>query len=280
MGAGLAFIALGPERRHIVGARNGVIHERPAHGLPASVIGASLEKRLPDPLGEPAVDLGLDDHRIDDGADIVHRPKSDDFGAAGVGVDLDLAEMRAVAEGKARRIVNRGLLQAGLERFERKIMRHVSRLRDRRERDTPVGTGHEECAAAEVDIARGRLEQVTSDQLSFGDDLVGSAIERAAADRDRSRAKSAGAVGYRIGIALDHLDVLDRNPKSRGEDLSKRGGVTLAVIVGSEHRPHGAVGFDPDRCRLIEADTSTQRAGKTRRRDPRGLDVAGHADPA
>src|SRR5436190_8699136 len=110
MGAGLAFIALGPERRHIVGAHYGVIHERPADGLPTAVIGASLEKRLPDSLSEPTVDLGLDDHRIDDGADIVHRPKGDDFGAASVGVDLDLAEMRAVAEGKARRIVNRGLL--------------------------------------------------------------------------------------------------------------------------------------------------------------------------
>jgi hypothetical protein len=56
--------------------------------------------------------------------------------------------------------------------------------------------------------------------------------------------------------------------------------VTLAVVVGSEHRPHGAVRLDTYGCSLIEADAGAQRASKTRRGDARGLDIAGHADPA
>jgi len=211
VGAGLAFVALGDERRQIVRARHRIVHERPADRLAAAIIGATLQQRLADALGEPAVDLGLDDHRVDDGADVVDAPKPDDLDAAGVRIDLELADMRPVAEGEARRIVDRGLLQAGLDGLERKVVRHVSRLGDRCKGYAPVGAGDDECAISEIDVARGRLEQMGCDQLAFGDDLIGGTIERAAADRDRARAESAGAVRYRIGVAFDHLDFFDRH---------------------------------------------------------------------
>src|ERR1700747_1139483 len=167
---------------------------RAPHELAAAVVGAMLEQRLADALGEAAVDLALDDHRIDDGADVIDAPETDDLDAAGVRIDLELTDMRAVAEGEARRIVDRGLLQAGLDGLERKVVRYVSRSRHRRERHAPVGAGNDEGAIGEIDVARGRLEQVGRDQLALGDDLVGGAIERAAADRDRARAERAGAV--------------------------------------------------------------------------------------
>src|SRR6516225_7251795 len=123
-----------------------------------------LEHRLADALGETAVDLALDDHRIDDGADVVDAPETDDLDAAVVRIDLELTEMRAVAEGEARRIVDRGLLQAGLEGLEREVVRYVSRARHRGERHAPVGAGNDEGAIGEIDVARGRLEQVGRDQ--------------------------------------------------------------------------------------------------------------------
>ena len=67
------------------------------------------------------MDLALDDHRVDDGADVVDAPEADDLDAAGLRIDLELAHMGAVAEGEARRIVDRGLLQPRLERLERKL---------------------------------------------------------------------------------------------------------------------------------------------------------------
>src|SRR5260370_11934452 len=111
----------------MVRARHGVVHERAAHELAAAVVGATLEQRLADALGEAAVDLALDDHRIDDGADVVDAPETDDLHAAGVRIDLELTDMRAVAEGEARRILDRGLLPPGVAGLDRKVVRHVSR---------------------------------------------------------------------------------------------------------------------------------------------------------
>ena len=37
--------------------------------------------------------LALDDHRVDDAAEIVGRDELDDVGLAGVGIDLDLADV-------------------------------------------------------------------------------------------------------------------------------------------------------------------------------------------
>src|SRR5262249_36047368 len=104
VGAGLALVAFGDEQGQTVRARPRVVHERAGDELAAAVVGATLEQRLADALGEAAVDLALDDHRIDDGADVVDAPETDDLDAAGVRIDLELADMRPVAEGEARRI--------------------------------------------------------------------------------------------------------------------------------------------------------------------------------
>src|SRR5262249_26236257 len=113
VGAGLALVTFGGERRQIVRARYRVIHERAADELAAAVVGATLEQRLADALREAAVDLALDDHRVDNGADVVDAPESDDLDAAGVRIDLELTGMRAVAEGEARRIVDPVSCQPG-----------------------------------------------------------------------------------------------------------------------------------------------------------------------
>src|SRR5262249_39631776 len=91
-------------------------------------------------------------------------------------------------------------------------------------------------------------------------------------------AESAGAVRHRVGVALNHLDFLDRHAESRRQDLSERRGVSLAVIVGSEHGAHRAIGLDADGCGFIEAYARAERACKARPRNAGGLDVAGHAD--
>jgi hypothetical protein len=52
-----------------------------------------LEQRLADALRDAAMDLALDDHRIDDGAEIVDRTQRSIRRDAGVGIDLDLADV-------------------------------------------------------------------------------------------------------------------------------------------------------------------------------------------
>jgi len=74
-----------------------------------------LEQRLADALGDAAVDLALDDHRIDHRAEIVDRRPGSDLGVAGLGIDLDLADMTAGREGEIGRIVERALFQSRLD---------------------------------------------------------------------------------------------------------------------------------------------------------------------
>ena len=66
------------ERRQVVGARHGVVHERRGHELAAEVVDRAFEQRLADALGKAAMDLALDDHRVDQPAEIVRRDEVDE----------------------------------------------------------------------------------------------------------------------------------------------------------------------------------------------------------
>ena len=57
---------------------------------------AVLEQRLTDTLGDPAMGLAVQDHRIDGAPNIVDRGIADDLDRTGLGIDLDLADLRAV----------------------------------------------------------------------------------------------------------------------------------------------------------------------------------------
>ena len=66
------------ERRQVVGARHGVVHERRGHELAVAVVDRAFEQRLADALREAAMDLALDDHRVDQPAEIVGRDEVDE----------------------------------------------------------------------------------------------------------------------------------------------------------------------------------------------------------
>ena len=87
----------------------------PVTSWPLLVVDRAFQQRLADALRDAAMHLALDDHRIDDGAEVVDRGPADDLGLAGVGIDLDLADVAAGREGEVGRIVERALLQARLE---------------------------------------------------------------------------------------------------------------------------------------------------------------------
>ena len=67
------------ERGQIVRARHAVIHERAGDELAILVVDRAFEQRLADALRDAAMHLALDDHRIDDGAEIVDRGPCDDL---------------------------------------------------------------------------------------------------------------------------------------------------------------------------------------------------------
>src|SRR4029079_2606191 len=98
------------ERRKIVGMGHAVICQRPGHELTVFVVHRALEQSLPDALRDTAMDLSLDDHRINDGTEIIDGGPIHDFGLASLPVDLDLANVAAGRECEIRRVVEAGLL--------------------------------------------------------------------------------------------------------------------------------------------------------------------------
>ena len=104
------------------------------------IVDAMLAQGLAEPLRDAALDLPLDDHRIDHGADVVHAPVAEDVDLAGVAIDLDLAGVRAVAPGEVRRIIDRAVLQPELH-VGRIVGRMVRDARDLAQRHAPVGAG-------------------------------------------------------------------------------------------------------------------------------------------
>ena len=100
---------------------------------------AVLEQRLPGALGDAAVDLAVDDQRVDGKSDVVDRGIADEGDHAGLRVDFDLANVAAVGEARLRH----GLVALRRERAAQ-VRRQVGAL-ERGARDLEQADGHDWC---------------------------------------------------------------------------------------------------------------------------------------
>ena len=92
----------------------------PVSNCPDSrVVHAAFHHRLAEALRDAAVHLALDDHRVDDVAEVVDRGEALDRRLAGLRVDLDFADVAARRVGEVGRVVERVLVQARLQLVER-----------------------------------------------------------------------------------------------------------------------------------------------------------------
>src|SRR5260221_159214 len=236
VGAG-GFARVELERGHVARPWDAVIAERAGQQLTALVVLAAFGERLADALRQAAVHLALDDHRIDDLAEVVHRDKRGDLGFAGVAVDLHLADVGAGREGEIGRVVERVLVQPGLELVERVVVRHVGGEGHLAEGLLLVGAGDLEHAAVVLDVALGGLHQVRRDLLALGHPLVERLDDGGAADRDRARAVGAHAEQHLGGVAVHGLDLLHAEAEAVGHYLRERRLGPLAVRMrAGEHR--------------------------------------------
>ena len=116
--------------------------------------------------------------------------------------------------------------------------------------DALVGALDAEAAGRELEVVDARLEQVRREDLGLLDDLVGGADDGLGADDERARAVGVHALGRDLGVAMEHLDVLERDAEPVGDDLAPRRLVALAVrrdarddldLAGREHADAGAL---------------------------------------
>ena len=91
---------LDPERGHVVGARQGIVHQGAAQQLAGLlVVYGLLHQRVAQPVHDAAMHLAGEQARIDDDAAVGDRGQAVDAHRAGLGIDLDLADHDAGREG-------------------------------------------------------------------------------------------------------------------------------------------------------------------------------------
>ena len=110
------------------------------------------------------MDLALDDHRIDEPAEIVDGHIAFDGDVTGVRIDLGLDEMAAVGEREGLRIVIGGLFQTRLQALGI-IGRRVGTACDFGEGEHGVAQRHAEDAVLELDLGGVAVKHVGGDHL-------------------------------------------------------------------------------------------------------------------
>ena len=109
--------------------------------------------------------------------------------------------------------------------------------------------------------------------------ILSSALTIAVPPTDeRARAVGAHAERHAAGVAVDDVDVLDRDAEPRRDDLRERRLVALAVAVRAGEHRHAAGRMHAHFARLEQSRARAERAGDVRRRDAAGLDVRRVAD--
>ena len=74
--------------------------------------------------------VARDDERIDDSFEIVSSGEIQQRDRPGISIDLDLGDVRARRVREVLRVVERGLVEAGLELVMREVVRHIGGQRD------------------------------------------------------------------------------------------------------------------------------------------------------
>src|SRR5256885_16385475 len=100
------------ERRHVVRLRQRVVHQRRREELAVVAVDDAFEQRLADPLGDGAVDLTLDDQRVDDGAAVLDEGVAPESDAPRLAIDLDDGDVHGAGERRPRRVEVHGGLEA------------------------------------------------------------------------------------------------------------------------------------------------------------------------
>src|SRR5579859_75225 len=221
--------------------RQQVVHVVRADAVAVRVERDELHVRHRVRLGQAPHDLPFDDHRVDPYTTVVDGDHVEHVPDAGLRVDLNRDEVDGERPGQVRRVVVRGVLQAGLH-----AVRHVAVRGQRALLDGHAAVGraaHVEPAELPLDVFLGHLEQVSSQLARLGADLAGHHRHRRA--RDRGTAGRVGAHAERRGVGVALLDdhVLGGQAQLLRDDLRPRGLVALALAprAGPQDRLAGHV---------------------------------------
>src|SRR6202171_2609140 len=209
----------GLEMRHFYRGRDQLVHQRPAETVALFVEGDYLHQRHPDAVGDAAVHLTLDDHRVDPGATVVDGQETAHLHHGGAGIDVHHAEVRAVRVGQILRVVTDLGVEAALQAF-RQVARAVRAHRD-------VLDGHRSGGIAldvegpllPFQVRDGGLQHAGGDDLRLVPDLAGD--QGGGCTRYRGGPAAVGTQPERslIGVAVHDVDIVGRDTQLLGDGL-------------------------------------------------------------
>ena len=260
--------------------RERVVHHRAREQLAVVAVDRAFPQRLADPLGDAAVELAVDDHRVDLLADIVHGDIANQVHHPRLLVDLDEGHVGPERECAVGRVVVGRLVEVRLH-VHRRIEREVQRERDLLDRLDLVRRALDTIArAVDLDVLRVRLQHVGGVAPGLLADLAGRLDRGAGAHVRRAAAVRAVAERRALGIRVLDDDVLHRDAQLVADDLGVRRLVALALRLGADGDDGlaGQVDLDvgglPHRGAPALADGADPLAG----RDAADLDVGAEAD--
>src|SRR5262249_45707338 len=140
-----------------------------------------LKESLANALDDPAMDLALEQERVDGAAKIVDDGVALDYDGAGIGIDLDLDDVAAVGEGLSWRHAVMRRIEPRLH-ARRQLRGIARRLRNRENIEAEIGAGHAESPVGKP-YARARASQkVHSELCAFPDEGAPRLEKRRAPD--------------------------------------------------------------------------------------------------
>src|SRR5262245_36509562 len=148
-----------------------------------------LKESLANALYDAAMDLTLEQERVDGAAEIIDDRVALDCDDAGIGVDLDLDDVAAVGEGLSWQYAV--MLRVKPRLHARRQFRGIARRLVHRENiEAEIGAGYAEYPIGKTYVLRRDFQKVRSELSTFADDGAPRLVKRRARDGKRTRTAS------------------------------------------------------------------------------------------
>src|SRR5262249_52835456 len=145
-----------------------------------------LKESLANALHDPAMDLALEQERVDGAAEIVDDSVALDCDDAGIGVDLYLNDVASVREGLSWRHAVMRRIEPRL--YPRRQFRGIARrLRHRENIEAEISARHVEYPTGKPSILRRDFQEGRSGRRPCADEGAPRLEKRRARDRKRTR---------------------------------------------------------------------------------------------
>ena len=224
-------------------------------GLPSLVVADLLEQRLGGALGDAAVELALEEQRVDDRAGVVARDVADVAHPAGLGVDLDDGDVGAERERRRRR--RRSGCRSSSASPSASAAAAARSAHVLETAGVPA-TWNAPRSRSSTMSASAASSAVAASCLALLDQLDGGLVDGRPALLQRARAHRPAADRHEVGVAPHELELVDRD----------------AGLVAGDHRPRRVValavrrraGVDDGPCRRRGPRSWRPRRSAARRR--------------